>query len=261
MVRVKVKCFCCGEDFWTYTSQLERGGGKFKNREHYANYRKRNYNGDMKGMKIGKNTISEKVEVICDGCGIKFLSNKSQVKKSVRHFHDIECKNKYSSKSKINKIERTCEICGNKFSVVPSVIKKGHGRYCSVKCKDIGYGFEHIGKNNSAWNGGTSFIPYCEKFNRNFKRRVRAFFGNKCVLCGKTKEENGRNMDVHHVHFDKSSCCNKESKTKFVTICRSCHSKQQFKSEESIKILEKIIDNVYGGKCFYTIEEYKNLFK
>lgn len=261
MTRVKARCLCCGEEFWTYTSQVERGGGKFKNREHYANYRRRNYNGGMKGMKIGKNAISEKIEVVCDGCGIIFLSNKSQVKKSNRHFHNVECKNKYSSKNRLNRVERICEVCGNKFSVVPSIVGKGHGRYCSNKCRSVGYGLEHIGENNNAWNGGTSFIPYCEKFNRNFKARVRSFFGNKCLLCGKTKDENGRDMDVHHVHFDKSSCCNNEAPRKFATVCRSCHSKQQFKSGESVRTIEKIIDDIYDGKCFYTIDEYKRLPK
>jgi len=41
------------------------------------------------------------------------------------------------------------------------------------------------GENSPYWKGGISFSPYCPKFNREFKERVRKFFDNTCVICGK----------------------------------------------------------------------------
>ena len=40
------------------------------------------------------------------------------------------------------------------------------------------------GPNSPRWKGGISFEPYCEKFNEEFKERVRAFFGYRCQYPG-----------------------------------------------------------------------------
>jgi hypothetical protein len=86
---------------------------------------------------------------------------------------------------------------------------------------------------------------------------VRAFFDNKCVLCGKSKEENrGYNMDVHHVHSNPDSCCNETAPRMFVPLCKACHAKVGKEQEKYEKIFEDIISNL-NGKCYYTKEEYK----
>lgn len=43
---------------------------------------------------------------------------------------------------------------------------------------------KNSGSKHPNWRGGVSFGQYCEKFNNEFKERVRAFFGNHCVICG-----------------------------------------------------------------------------
>jgi len=102
------------------------------------------------------------------------------------------------------------------------------------------------------WRGGKSFEPYCPKFNRDLRRRVRAFFGNVCVNCGKTKAENRNwNMDVHHVNYDKMLCCN-EVKPLFVTLCHSCHvgtTHTKDRLQWEIKFT-KLIESEYNGKCY-----------
>jgi hypothetical protein len=105
------------------------------------------------------------------------------------------------------------------------------------------------GENCPAWKGGISFAPYCQKFNREFKNRVRAFFNNTCVACGKTHIENKMNMCVHHVNYDKMVCCN-NIKPLFVTLCMSCHSKTNFNVEYWEEHFTKIINEKYGGECF-----------
>jgi hypothetical protein len=80
------------------------------------------------------------------------------------------------------------------------------------------------GENNPAWRGGISFSPYCPKFNEMFKEKVRAYYNYNCPICGKTQEQNGRRLHVHHVDYNKQTCCD-GSKPRFIALCDSCHSK------------------------------------
>lgn len=106
------------------------------------------------------------------------------------------------------------------------------------------------GEKSCMWRGGISFEPYCPKFNREFKRRVRGFFGNRCVLCGKNKEENkDKNLYVHHVNYDKMVCCN-DVKPLFVTLCIECHGKTNHYREEWEEYFTTLIIEKYNGQCY-----------
>ena len=78
------------------------------------------------------------------------------------------------------------------------------------------------GNKHYNWRGGTSFEPYCHKFNSSFKESIREQFNRECFLCGKA--ENGTKLSVHHVNYDKSCLC-AELECEFVPLCMSCHSK------------------------------------
>jgi hypothetical protein len=110
------------------------------------------------------------------------------------------------------------------------------------------------GEDSPTWKGGISFEPYCPKFNRDFKNRVRSFFGNKCVECGKTKKENGKELAVHHVNYNKMMCCNNITPL-FVVLCLSHNSKANKEREWWEQHFTEIIKVQYGGKCYFTIEE------
>lgn len=97
---------------------------------------------------------------------------------------------------------------------------------------------------------------YCLKFNDNLKTRVRLFFNNVCFICGKTHKENGRNLSVHHVNYDKMVCCN-DVQPLFVILCHSCHSMTGTKRNNWTYYFENRLKNEYDNKCFYTLEEYK----
>jgi len=106
-----------------------------------------------------------------------------------------------------------------------------------------------MGDKSHLWKGGISFEPYCEKFNRPFKERVRKFFERTCVECGKTEEESGRKSDVHHVNFDKQTCCN-DSKPLYVALCHSCHLKTNHNRAYWEKHFTEMINDKYGGCCY-----------
>lgn len=111
----------------------------------------------------------------------------------------------------------------------------------------------HLGDKCHFWKGGISFGKYCLKFNRPFKRNVRSFFKYTCVECEMTQEENGKALAVHHVHYDKKTCC-KEGESvgdrKFVALCHSCHSATNNNREFWEDWYTEIINEFYGGQCY-----------
>lgn len=74
-----------------------------------------------------------------------------------------------------------------------------------------------IGEKNPMWNGGTSFAPYCSKFNSKLKEAVRNRDSHTCQLCN--IPQNGRKLDVHHIHYDKENCY-----PDLIALCNRCHS-------------------------------------
>lgn len=113
---------------------------------------------------------------------------------------------------------------------------------------------KYKGEMNPNWRGGVSFEPYCIKFNKEFKERVREFFGRRCVECNKFEDENGDKLSVHHINYDKMVCCN-DTTPLFVALCRSCHSKTQVNRDHWYEYFDNLINTKYNGKCFYTKEE------
>lgn len=117
----------------------------------------------------------------------------------------------------------------------------------------------HCGENASNWKGGISFDPYCEKFNNEFKERVREFFSRRCIICNKTEEEEGRKMSVHHVDYDKQVCCNDRSPA-FVCVCSRHNLIANGNRDKWSYIFHYIISEIYDGKCYYTKDEFYNSF-
>lgn len=105
------------------------------------------------------------------------------------------------------------------------------------------------GEKHHAWKGGISFEPYCVKFNADLRERVRVFFGHVCLLCGKTQRENGERLSVHHVNFDKMTCCN-DVKPLFVPLCSSCHTKTNRNREYYEQHFEEVIMTKHKGQCY-----------
>ena len=109
------------------------------------------------------------------------------------------------------------------------------------------------------WKGGISYLPYCEKFDEDLKNRVREFFNRCCYVCGKNEIDNKRKLDVHHVNYNKDTCCD-DSKPLFVPLCRSCHSKTRGNREYWEEFFTVSLNYLTDGKCFYSKEDntYKN---
>ena len=181
-------------------------------------------------------------------------------------FLDIprEIRNKEHGLKTYKTVSNTCPTCGNIF-YASSTFGEKTNIYCSEECWKVGMKphFEKMGLLKSGWmspnwKGGIANGKYCHKFNENLRKRVRSFFNDKCFLCGKTKEENGRHLHVHHVNYNKSACCD-NSKVMFVPLCNGCHGMTNQNRDYWENYFEEILNEKYDNKCYFTKEEYNNL--
>lgn len=199
----------------------------------------------------------------------------SETKKS-QHLHTVHTEDARKKMSEANKGDKH----HNYGQALPEDIKekislslKGRKRPPRSKewCDKIAAA--HVGKKHSAetrekmseaqrgekaklWKGGLSYGKYCKK-HRPAKKRVRAWFGNKCVMCGEPpiKEQ----LIVHHADYNKNACCDK-TKPMFVTLCRSCHGTTNNNREYWQEYFSSLINGYYGGKCYLTKDEYLALY-
>lgn len=232
---------------------------------------------------------SNKVEITCKVCGKKFSWRASRLK-----YYSTECcSKKCAGVARRNRMKKICKNCGKEFEIKESSTSRTspRGSYCSFEC----YHNFSKGKNSHMYDHGQSFYPYCEKFSDSLKERVRAFFGHRCVICGKTREENlGKRLDVHHVFVEKLACC--ETKIEdmdlirkrlpfqiarfgsdvfsddeincirmMVPLCISDHSKvhglepndSPYENTYYRKLFAEMIFSKYDGKSYFSEEEFK----
>jgi len=103
------------------------------------------------------------------------------------------------------------------------------------------------------WYGNVTYRPtYCELWTPDLRERTRAFFNYRCVECG--KPQNGKKLCVHHVHYNKKTCCD-GSPRDLVALCVSCHSATNTHRDYWEKHFTEILKINFGGKCFFTKDE------
>jgi hypothetical protein len=119
-------------------------------------------------------------------------------------------------------------------------------------------GFAFRGEKHPAWKGGISFEPYCPKWTKDLRNRIRAFFEYRCLMCGKSTEDNKKQLSCHHVTYNKEMCCDGKPVC-FAALCHSCHAKTNNRKTQWEAMLHRIIDEIYQGRSYYTKEEMKGM--
>jgi hypothetical protein len=257
MKRIKKICPICGKEFETFLSYVENDKGKYCS------------------LKCSIESKKRRIKRICPTCGKEFETTESSILNGKGKYCSRECVNNIPT-TKVNKI---CIVCGNEFEVYP--YRSESALYCSYDCYHKDSSMRFIGENNPNWMGGTK--EYCEKFNNPFKRRVLAFWylnnQNICPVCEEPIIE--ETPHCHHSYYDKKSCClttsdgkyfcnlgiKNNEKTfeiigdpnKFVPLHCSCHGKTNNQKEREFyaRKFETLINEKFGGKSYFTEEEYK----
>ena len=86
-----------------------------------------------------------------------------------------------------------------------------------------------LGIDRDEWDGfGAS---YCELWCEDLREYIRDKYNRVCFICGRTEEENGQKLDVHHVDYNKQCDCD-GTECKLVPLCRSCHGHTTFGDRE-----------------------------
>jgi len=99
----------------------------------------------------------------------------------------------------------------------------------------------HKGETHHNWNGGSSFFPYCPRFNDSRKIATRNFFGNMCIVCGKHASEIKQKLHVHHIDHDKEQGCSGKP-FNLVPLCPSCHARELNYKEEYKRYINLTLD-------------------
>lgn len=198
---------------------------------------------------------------ICVHCGEPFCRKIRSSARCSGKYCSIKCQQEHREK----KIKRVCENCGKEFYIWPSRLDQNRGRFCSKHCANVmfkggvslgrkvtvtcdfcGKPFErHVSRFNKEgkfctsecygkWKSlthprkGRVRLYYCKLFDEPLRESVRERFGRKCYLCGKSEEDNGRKLDVHHCDYNKSAGCAGHSWS-LIPLCHSCHVRTNFK--------------------------------
>ena len=85
------------------------------------------------------------------------------------------------------------------------------------------------GNNNPNWQGGISFEPYGQEFNRWLKEKIRQRDGYRCQECFRHQNElyrKGRKYSllIHHIDYNKKN----NSPDNLISLCNDCHSQTNF---------------------------------
>lgn len=261
----KIKQFCpeCGKDFFAKPSQIQKGEGKFCCRACFGKYHSK--------ITLGENNPHWKggnVSRTCEICGKNFEVRPAIARYGFGNYCSNKCvgvansrfRSGESSSHWKGKIIRICSECGKKFEIFPSAVAYGSGVYCSNKCKGLAQKRILLGEKNPHWLGGKSFEPYCPKFSLEFRERVRAWFDYMCVECGTPQLSLNTKLHVHHVNFNKNTCCDGAIPL-FVPLCTSCHSKTGKNRDYWNTHFTEIINSFYGGKCYYSKDEFDKIQK
>lgn len=111
----------------------------------------------------------------------------------------------------------TCTGCGADVLVPPN--KRARRHFCSRACARATNNRRYErGPGNPRWRGGRalSYGPDWRRIKQLVRERDRV-----CRHCGKTPQENGRALDVHHL--DPFRFSGNNDPDTLVALCRSCH--------------------------------------
>ena len=100
------------------------------------------------------------------------------------------------------------------------------------------------GENHPLWKGGSSKLPYCPNWTKEYKEEIKKRDGYLCLnpCCYRTTNK----LVIHHIDYTKTLC----GPDNLITICNSCNSRANYDrtwhTEWYRTILKKKFNYIYG---------------
>lgn len=196
-----------------------------------------------------------KVTLTCANCDSEFRRLESQLHHSENAYCTKQCRNEHYEKKRVS---TSCDYCGEKYEIQPSKLENGEGKFCSYEC----YGqyridnrptrpcsncgvevsrqaadLERVEKAFCSTNCHTEYLieqsqgkePEAVHYGPDWKEireEVRDRDEWTCQGCGKTEEDLGYTLHVHHIiPFEQhESPTRANRKNNLVSLCARCHA-------------------------------------
>lgn len=166
-------------------------------------------------MSMGNHHRYSRVEVVCRNCGKRLMVRKGRADALYcSHACRGQATRGVNSPLWVEKREVPCGHCGK----VMLLSKGKRRRYCNRDCANRQHSRNMTGEGNSNYLHGEGYYPYSTEFIQ-LRKDVRRRDKYRCFLCDKTRAENGKHMDVHHIDWDKSNNVIEN----LVCLCMACH--------------------------------------
>jgi hypothetical protein len=121
------------------------------------------------------------------------------------------------------RFKTNCAACGSEIIRRAADFKNFEYLYCNNACRAVGQTLNRSGEKAANWKGGLSRLPYPAEFNDPIKRLIRQRDNHTCQVCKKGRQLD-RNLDVHHIDYDKSNC----HPSNLLATCHGCNTRLNF---------------------------------
>lgn len=168
----------------------------------------------------------------CKNCGNTFTTKK--------YDENDYCSKSCYGKSKVSKESVACTVCGEDILLHKYRVEKQDRFYCSDECRSVYLSEQWTGQSNPQYKDGKY-----RDFGNNWmdvKKKVREMSNGVCEDCGKSEDDNGRKLDIHHViprsyfiDFDERTVEESNCIDNLIVLCQSCHSKHERFTDVIIK--------------------------
>lgn len=129
-------------------------------------------------------------------------------------------------------VQLECDVCGDRFERYPGNVGSDV-TVCSDDCRAEWLSDAFSGEGHPNWKGGNN--PNYGKGWNEVRRKALERDDHRCIVCGTTREELGRNPDVHHIRPVRAFAESEHHEVEdahdldnVVSLCIGCHRKAEF---------------------------------